>query len=192
MTAAQPPADVRRSSQFFTIHLEDSMKKTWLFESSWATRALWAVLVVMLVALGLMATSRPAAAQQVTPCYVNHIVQPGQYIAQIARLYSVTPQSIMAANPQVTNPNLIFPGQVLVVPTCGTVPIQPPQPPIINPPGPGTGGIPGTCRWWHSVTPGQTMLSISRLYGVSPFAIAEANRIFNLNLIYAGTTLCVP
>lgn len=173
------------------------MKKLALFDYRWASRALVAVVMLAMVGVGLLASSRPAAAQQTTPqqttaCAINHIVQPGQYIAQIARLYNVTPQAILAANPQVTNPNLIFPGQTLVIPTCGPIPIQPPQPPIVVPPGPGTGGIPGTCRWWHYVTPGQTMLGISRLYGVSPFAIAEANRIFNLNLIYAGTTLCIP
>ena len=48
------------------------------------------------------------------------------------------------------------------------------------------------CRWSHWISPGQTMLQISRLYGVDPWAIARANGIFNLNLIYAGTTLCIP
>lgn len=168
------------------------MKVHWLFEHRWASRALVAMVMMVMVGVGLLASSRPVAAQQTLPCYTNHIVQPGQYIAQIARIYNVTPQSIMAANPQVTNPNLIFPGQTLLIPLCGTTPPPPPPPPPTVPPGPGTGGIPGTCRWWHYVTPGQTMLGISRLYGVSPFAIAEANRIFNLNLIYAGSTLCIP
>lgn len=165
------------------------MKKMWFMEQRRALQALMAVAVLAVLGVGLLASARPAAAQQQTACYVTHIVQRGQYIAQIARLYNVTPQAILAANPQVTNPNLIFPGQALTIPLCGTPP--PPPPPTV-PPGPGTGGIPGTCRWWHYVTPGQTMLGISRLYGVSPFAIAEANRIFNLNLIYAGTTLCIP
>jgi len=35
-------------------------------------------------------------------------------------------------------------------------------------------------------------LQISRWYGVDPFAIARANNIFNLNLIFWGTNLCIP
>ncbi len=171
------------------------MKKTWLFETHWLTRTLVAGVVFAMLGLALMANPKPAAAQQ-TACFTNHIVQPGQYIAQIARIYNVTPQAIMAANPQVTNPNLIFPGQVLVIPLCGAVPpiiiLTPtpaPPPPTVPP---GTGGIPGVCRYYHYVMPGQTMLGIARLYNANPFAIAQANGIFNLNLIFAGTTLCIP
>lgn len=43
-----------------------------------------------------------------------HIVQPGEWIYQIARLYGVTPQSIIAANG--LTQETIFPGQQLVIP----------------------------------------------------------------------------
>lgn len=167
------------------------MKNTWLVDNRWARPIVVLALFAML-AVAFLATSRPAAAQTPLPCYTTHIVQRGQYISQIARLYNVTPQAILAANPQISNPNLIYPGQSLLIPLCGTPTPPPvvPVPPIY--PGPGTGGVPGTCRWHHYVLPGQTMLSISRQYGVNVFDIAEANGIFNLNLIYAGTTLCIP
>jgi hypothetical protein len=36
------------------------------------------------------------------------------------------------------------------------------------------------------------MIQIGNQYGVSPFVIAEANQIFNLNRIFAGQVLCIP
>jgi LysM repeat protein len=46
---------------------------------------------------------------------VIHIVQPGEWIWQIARKYGVDPQSIIDAN-NLTNPSMIYPGQELVIP----------------------------------------------------------------------------
>ena len=116
-------------------------------------------------------------------------MQPGEYLAKIARNYGTTVHSIMAVNPQITNMNRIYPGQVIFVPigwTPAPVPIPVP-PPTVPPPPP----VP-TCRAWHYVTPGQTLLMIGRWYGVDPFAIARVNNIWNLNLIFSGTSLCIP
>ncbi len=49
-----------------------------------------------------------------------------------------------------------------------------------------------TCAAYHTVKFGDTLNSISRLYGVSVQALMAANNIYNPNLIYAGQTLCVP
>lgn len=47
---------------------------------------------------------------------VTHVVQSGETIYSIARQYGVDPQVIIKANPGV-NPNLIHPGDTLIVPT---------------------------------------------------------------------------
>jgi LysM repeat protein len=44
-----------------------------------------------------------------------HVVKPGEWIWQIARLYGVDPQAIIDAN-NLTNPGLIYPGTQLVIP----------------------------------------------------------------------------
>jgi LysM repeat protein len=49
-----------------------------------------------------------------------------------------------------------------------------------------------TCVAYHTVKFGDTLNSISRLYGVSVQALMAANNIYNPNLIYAGQTLCIP
>lgn len=45
---------------------------------------------------------------------------------------------------------------------------------------------------YHVVLPGQTLYSISNWYGVSVWAMACANGIYNPNYIYAGMVLYVP
>ncbi|MBC7242284.1 MAG: LysM peptidoglycan-binding domain-containing protein, partial [Anaerolineae bacterium] len=44
---------------------------------------------------------------------------------------------------------------------------------------------------YHVVRWGETLWSIARLYGTTPWAIAALNGIYNLNLIYAGQVLRV-
>ncbi len=44
---------------------------------------------------------------------------------------------------------------------------------------------------WHLVRWGETLYSIGRMYGVSYWAIAQANGITNPNRIYAGTWLYI-
>ena len=142
------------------------------------------VVAVLMVLMLFLVAPRPAEAQGTG---VYHIVQRGEYLSLIAQRYGTTVQAILNANPQITNWNLIYAGQTIFVP-FGTQPPPPPPPTPVPPPPP----PPSACRWNHYVVPGDTMLKIGRWYGVDPFAIARANNIFNLNLIYAGTTLCIP
>ena len=44
----------------------------------------------------------------------------------------------------------------------------------------------------HDVVCGETLSSISLLYGVSVDAIVTYNEIFNVNQIYAGSALLIP
>ena len=47
---------------------------------------------------------------------IIHIVRPGDSLSAIARLYNVTLNAVISANPQIKNPDLIFPGQEVIVP----------------------------------------------------------------------------
>ncbi len=46
-----------------------------------------------------------------------YTVQPGDTLFNIARRFDITLQSLIAANPQIENPDLIFPGQRICIPT---------------------------------------------------------------------------
>lgn len=45
---------------------------------------------------------------------------------------------------------------------------------------------------YHKVKYGETLYSIGRYYGVSPYTIADANGLHNPNYIYAGQVLYIP
>ncbi|WP_337244949.1 LysM peptidoglycan-binding domain-containing protein [Luteimonas sp. gir] len=47
----------------------------------------------------------------------RHIVQPAESLVQIANQYGVSPQDLLKANPQVVNPEMIYPSDELVIPT---------------------------------------------------------------------------
>ncbi|MFO7664235.1 MAG: LysM peptidoglycan-binding domain-containing protein [Chloroflexota bacterium] len=67
---------------------------------------------------------------------ITYVVQPGDTLSKIARQYGTTVQAIVQAN-NIPNPNLIYVGQVLVIPgTTGGVPTPDPGPVT---PGPVTG-----------------------------------------------------
>jgi len=57
---------------------------------------------------------------------ISYTVQPGDYLSEIAQTYGTTVSAILALNPQITNPSLIYPGEVLLIPVgTSTTPIIP-------------------------------------------------------------------
>lgn len=70
--------------------------KRWI---AWLTAAVMSVSVLMISASGL-----------------SHTVKQGDTMWKLAVKYQIGTQEIITANPQITNPNLIYPGQVLTIP----------------------------------------------------------------------------
>jgi LysM repeat protein len=160
------------------------------------------VAAVAVIALaGVTADTALAAPVQQVQAY--HVVQPGQTLFCIGRGYHVNPWSIAQAN-YITNPNYLRVGQTLVIPygpywyvpgpTCtpqsGQYP--PPQPPPGPPPPPCGQGPSCGCTTYHVVKCGETLYSISLMYGTTVQAIAAANGIANPNYIRVGQQLCIP
>lgn len=54
------------------------------------------------------------------------------------------------------------------------------------------GHYPGGCTTYHYVHYGETLSQIAKRYGVSTYALSQANGIYNPNHIYAGQKLCIP
>lgn len=121
---------------------------------------------------------------------VIYVVKPGDYLARIAARFGTTVQAIVQAN-GLSNPNLIYVGQQLIIPA--TVPVPPPShavapPPVATSPPTDEAGE-GTV---YVVRPGDTLYAIAVRYGVTPYAIAQANGLQNLHWIYPGQQLVIP
>ncbi|MBI4789997.1 MAG: LysM peptidoglycan-binding domain-containing protein [Chloroflexi bacterium] len=145
-------------------------------------RILFAVMIVLALVVLTHATTGTTLAAG--PKY--HVVQPGQTLTSIAGAYGMSTWSIAYAN-GVWNPNLIYVGQVLVIPYPGYDYGYYPRPyyPVVYYPKPTVG-----CFYW--VKYGDTMLAIAGRFRGDAWTIARANGIYNLNWIYAGQRLFIP
>ncbi len=139
-------------------------------------RKLWSLLLlaVLLSWIPLLANPEMVSAS----CGTIHVVQPGENLYRIALKYGVTMVAISQAN-GITNPNHIYVGQRLTIPAGSgcTPPVNPPP----------TAGCPV-----HVVKAGENLTLIAARYGVSTWAIAQANGLFNTNLLYVGQRLKIP
>jgi LysM repeat protein len=96
-----------------------------------------------------------------------YVVVPGDTLFGIAGRFGVPLGALEAANPQITNPNLIVPGQVVRIPTNTVV---------------------------YTVQPGDTLTGIAgQFFGVTLGALEAANpQITNPNLIVPGQVIRIP
>ncbi|HUS93710.1 MAG TPA: LysM peptidoglycan-binding domain-containing protein [Patescibacteria group bacterium] len=111
----------------------------------------------------------------------TYVVQPGDTLSSIARSFNTTVSAIISAN-NISNPDLIYAGQSLIIPTGGGG-APPPTPPPQPPPS-------GNCT--YVVKPGDTLSRIAIGYNTTVANLSALNGLSNPNLIYAGQVLKVP
>lgn len=99
---------------------------------------------------------------------MQYIVQPGDTLAIIAQKFGTTVEAIVRAN-NITNPNLIYVGQVLTIPS-GTVPPVPVPPPVPTPP-PAPGPLCPVLRRGDRGPAVRRLQQLLQNAGVSPGAI---------------------
>ena len=171
------------------------------------------VLFSVVAVFPVAAQGQPPAAQPAVtyPVLGNHTVKAGESLFCIGRAYKISPWAIAQQN-MIPWPYKIFPNQVLQIPNvqwyniptgpvCVAQFTPPPQPTVTPPPAatatpvPGPTATPGpapVCRAYYVVRHHDTLFGIAWRFGSTVSAIASANGIANINLIYAGSTLCIP
>jgi LysM repeat protein len=125
-----------------------------------------------------------------------YIVRPGDTLSGIAARFGVTVRSLIQVN-GILNPNLIFYGQRLIIPTGDTGPGLPPLPTaIVLPTLPG-GVVPPpqptvpTIQTYR-VQPGDSLYTISLRFGVPVDRLIRFNGIQNPNRIFPGQIVVIP
>lgn len=137
-----------------------------------------------------------------TPLY--HTVRRGDNLVDIARRYNLTPDQLAEMN-NITNPNVIYAGQELLVGmqmgTGAVVPLVVAGEAAAAPAGEllaapvaetYTGGETQVLEQRHTVQPGEYLSQIAVRYGVPWTAIAQANSIYNPDTVFAGQSLVIP
>jgi len=133
-----------------------------------------------------------AAPQESWGILGTHVVRWGETLFCIGRAYGVDPWAIASQN-GIYYTNYIYPGTILQIPNApATLPAGPTCTRQFTVPGPGPWPVGCTCRYYHTITTGQTLSGISLYYGVNMWSIAECNNIYNLNYIRTADTLCIP
>jgi len=105
---------------------------------------------------------------------IQHQVEVGEWLIQIVRCYGATYKDVVAANPQINNPNLIFPAPVTIVtvPRIGSA-----------------GKIYGRpCISFYTVQGGDTWASIAQRYNADIAVLQKANPV----ALAAGTVIKIP
>lgn len=136
------------------------------------------------------------AAGTITGDCIYTVVE-GDRIFRIALRFGLTTAQVARAN-GIVNADLISVGQRLTIPDCNT-----PKTPVPVPAagvgdttgGTATAGAPattGASGQNYVVQEGDTLYGIATKFGVKVMALAQANNITNINLIYIGQTLVIP
>jgi len=103
----------------------------------------------------------------ITPAARTYTVQAGDTLYGIARRYGVTVNEILQRNPDITDPNQIYPGQEII--------------------------IPAAAQETYTVRAGDTLYGIARRYGVTVNEILAINpQITNPSQIYPGQVINIP
>lgn len=105
------------------------------------------------------------------PCGDSYTVLLGDTMYEIALYCQVSFPALVAANPQIANPNRIYPGQVLVIPVDVSIPV--------------TGA--------YVVQPGDTLSGIAFRFNTTVAVLLALNpQIIDADLIYSGQVITLP
>ncbi|QHW35318.1 LysM peptidoglycan-binding domain-containing protein [Paenibacillus rhizovicinus] len=95
-----------------------------------------------------------------------YVVQPGDTLLRIARMFNVNKESLLAANPGISTVNPLFPGLLL--------------------------SVPAQTAFIYRVQTGDTLLGIAGKFGLTLHALMNANRHQELKQLQPGALLTMP
>ena len=133
-------------------------------------------IISSLKAMGYKIVTIPQLLTYTASAESRYVVKAGDTLWKIAAIYKVTVPQLVTAN-KIVNPNLIYIGQVIIIPgQSGATPE-----PVI----PSAGSR-------YIVKAGDTLWKIATFYKVTVPQLVTANKIANPNLIYPNQVLIIP
>lgn len=131
-----------------------------------------------------------APAPAPAPSAVTHTVVAGDTIFAIAQKYGSTVGAILAAN-GLSPDSVIYPGQVITIPSADSpAPVAVP-PAIPAAPAPTPAPAPAPAGTTHTVVAGDTLFAIAQKYGTTVSALYAANGLGPSSIIYPGQTIII-
>ncbi|QJC21677.1 lytic transglycosylase domain-containing protein [Arcanobacterium buesumense] len=121
------------------------------------------------------------------PSSTTYTVQSGDTLGAIAHKLGTTVAHLVAAN-NISNPNLIYPGQQLSI---NATPAPAPAPAPAPTPAPAPAATPAPSSTTYTVQSGDTLGAIAHKLGTTVAHLVAANNISNPNLIYPGQQLSI-
>jgi LysM repeat protein len=143
--------------------------------------------VVATPTLGQEPTPSEEPSPVASPTLGIHVVQAGDTLSGIARLYGTTVDAIVEANDLGSAEAIITEGQELVIPSA-----PPPVPTVEGTVAPASTPSSTVGQRIHVVQQGETLSEIARMYGVTMDELAQANGLDNPNAISVGQALVIP
>ncbi len=127
----------------------------------------------------------PATGDELRPRTLarEHRVAPGETLSQIAANYGVSLGALLQAN-RIADPNAVFPGQPLLIPSVADSDASGrPLTPI---------GPPRSGFYYYTVQTGDTMSAIAKALNTTMLAIQTYNNLPNTETVYNGMELKIP
>ncbi|MDR7663062.1 LysM peptidoglycan-binding domain-containing protein [Limosilactobacillus fermentum] len=126
-------------------------------------------------------TSSTSSAASTSSSAMTYTVKSGDTLSSIASSYNTTTSTLTSLN-NLSNPNLIYVGQVLKVAGSST---------SVSTSTSSSSASQATTSGTYTVKAGDTLSSIASSYNTTTAVLASANSISNANLIYVGQVLKV-
>ena len=120
--------------------------------------------------------------------YYYHVIRQGDTLWSMSRHYGTTINMIEQHNPGISSRYLRI-GETVVIPAYGEV--VSPMPQVVQSP-PAAVSVPDNFNGNHVVQRGESLWSISRIYGTTPEVLAAANGIQINQILSEGRSLKVP
>ncbi|MDA3731330.1 LysM peptidoglycan-binding domain-containing protein [Niameybacter massiliensis] len=119
--------------------------------------------------------------------YITYIVQSGDTLSAIALQYNTTVAELVALN-NISNPNFIYVGESLTIPSSDTSPTSSTNTTSSTT----TSSNTNTTSPTYIVQSGDTLSAIALQYNTTVAELVDLNNISNPNFIYVGETLILP